>query len=654
MFGGGSATSNATKGKKNKKSEAASLSTISIAKTKETKTSTRKLPRISYDVLGEPEYEIAEEAVLHDSKISSAMSKKSIRLLKSTSAGAHASHIPSKTSLPAKKAGTLTAGEVNDFTKWEMWKDISSGQLNAFKNQWKIDPKYRYTVQLKNEGFSTPVVDAQVQLINKKTKEVLFETRTDNTGKAELWYDLNNLDPIKVKSDPIKTSDTNSSSALMLTPDNFVGLKNDPLACIGYDPNLKKVPLKSPGLKAMNVSPKVLLPELEARVIINGKTTSIKNLKPFKEGINHKEIEMACGYEDIFDINFVIDATGSMGDEIRYLQAELVDVIKQIQTKREKLKINMGSVFFRDHGDDYVTKKSDFSTNISKSIKFINEQKEAGGGDYPEAVDEALEVALNMNWSNKARSRILFLVLDAPAHHGQKNLDRINKAIRTAAKKGVRIVPVSGSGIQKGAEYLMRTLALTTNGTYVFLTDDSGVGGSHIKPTTDSYDVEKLNDLLVRLAIQYTEVPKCEQEVVKEENADTISITKLQAKEIDYVHFEDILNDVLANNDNNDIDDSNAVASIDSSIIIPDNDPIDDFKPELKVYPNPTTGPATIELKGEVNEMFLRDLTGKIIMRWVKPDASSKINISMYPTGVYFITCPYKRKWLSAKLMVIQ
>ena len=94
---------------------------------------------------------------------------------------------------------------------------------------------------------------------------------------------------------------------------------------------------------------------------------------------------------------------------------------------------------------------------------------------------------------------------------------------------------------------------------------------------------------------------------------------------------------------------------LDSSIIIPDNNnPIDDFQPELKVYPNPTTGPATIELKGEFTEMFLRDLTGKIIERWVEPNQNTKIDISMYPTGVYFITCPYKEKWLSAKLMVVQ
>lgn len=101
--------------------------------------------------------------------------------------------------------------------------------------------KIRYTIQLKNEGFSTPVVDAQVQLINKKTKEVLFETRTDNTGKAELWYDLNNLDTIKAKPNPIKTPDTSTSSALMLTPNNFVGLKKDPLECMNYDDYLNQL-----------------------------------------------------------------------------------------------------------------------------------------------------------------------------------------------------------------------------------------------------------------------------------------------------------------------------------------------------------------------------------------------------------------------------
>ncbi|MEF9479208.1 hypothetical protein OWR28_17025 [Chryseobacterium sp. 1B4] len=55
----------------------------------------------------------------------------------------------------------------------------------------------------------------------------------------------------------------------------------------------------------------------------------------------------------------------------------------------------------------------------------------------------------------------------------------------------------------------MRTFALLTNGTYTFLTDDSGIGNSHIKPTIDSYEVEKLNDLLLRLILQRAVFPEC-------------------------------------------------------------------------------------------------------------------------------------------------
>ena len=55
----------------------------------------------------------------------------------------------------------------------------------------------------------------------------------------------------------------------------------------------------------------------------------------------------------------------------------------------------------------------------------------------------------------------------------------------------------------------MRTFVLLTNGTYTFLTDDSGIGNSHIKPTIDSYEVEKLNDLLLRLILQRAVLPEC-------------------------------------------------------------------------------------------------------------------------------------------------
>ena len=44
---------------------------------------------------------------------------------------------------------------------------------------------------------------------------------------------------------------------------------------------------------------------------------------------------------------------------------------------------------------------------------------------------------------------------------------------------------------------------MATNGTYVFITNDSGIGNEHIEATVGEYQVEKLRDLIARLIIAY-------------------------------------------------------------------------------------------------------------------------------------------------------
>jgi len=45
----------------------------------------------------------------------------------------------------------------------------------------------------------------------------------------------------------------------------------------------------------------------------------------------------------------------------------------------------------------------------------------------------------------------------------------------------------------------MRSAALITGGTYVFLTNDSGIGNSHEMPAVGEFTVEYLNSCLVRV-----------------------------------------------------------------------------------------------------------------------------------------------------------
>jgi hypothetical protein len=45
----------------------------------------------------------------------------------------------------------------------------------------------------------------------------------------------------------------------------------------------------------------------------------------------------------------------------------------------------------------------------------------------------------------------------------------------------------------------MRASAQLTGGRYLFLTDDSGVGGSHLEPSIPCYFVTRLNDAMLRM-----------------------------------------------------------------------------------------------------------------------------------------------------------
>ncbi len=202
------------------------------------------------------------------------------------------------------------------------------------------------------------------------------------------------------------------------------------------------------------------------------------------------------------DLMFVVDATGSMGDEINYLKTELLDVLNRADNQVQGT-FRYASVFYRDFGDAYVTQGVDFTSNKSSIVDFVKAQSAEGGGDYPEAVEEALKKAMQQNWSTSAKARILFLILDAPVHDDAQKQALLREQVKLAASKGIMIIPVAASGVDKPSEFLFRFMELSTNATYTFLTNDSGIGNNHITPTVGAYQVEFLNNLMVRLIAKY-------------------------------------------------------------------------------------------------------------------------------------------------------
>tara|TARA_Y100000589_G_scaffold216063_1_gene203883 strand:- start:635 stop:1780 length:1146 start_codon:yes stop_codon:yes gene_type:complete len=288
---------------------------------------------------------------------------------------------------------------------------------------------------------NTPVINAKVEIL--RNESVLWTAKTDNHGYAELWVGMfQREESIDLSNLTIKVNDVIQSQELVL-------IEN--------------------GVNEIN---------------INSNTDDLNRV----------------------EISFIVDATGSMGDELEFLKEDLKSVIDRVKNDDANLDISTSTVFYRDEGDDYVTRKSEFTGDLNKTIDFINQQSANGGGDFPEAVHSALNVGINeLQWSDNAKTRIAFLLLDAPPHYETDIVNNIHDIIRDASQKGIKIIPITASGIDKETEFLMRFMAILTNGTYVFITNDSGIGNDHLVPSVGQYEVEYLNDLMVRLIKEYSE-----------------------------------------------------------------------------------------------------------------------------------------------------
>ena len=196
------------------------------------------------------------------------------------------------------------------------------------------------------------------------------------------------------------------------------------------------------------------------------------------------------------DLLLAIDTTGSMSDELEYLQAELDSIVTSLRRIRPGTDIRVGLVVYRDDGDEYVTRRFEFTGDLASLRQQLGAQQANGGGDYPEAVDRAFAEANRFDWREDA-TKVMLHVADAPPH-AERAGAAWNQALALRTR-GVHIVPVAASGVADDAQYLMRSMAALTQSRYLFLTDDSGVGLPHDEPDVPCYVVTRLDGLIERV-----------------------------------------------------------------------------------------------------------------------------------------------------------
>lgn len=156
------------------------------------------------------------------------------------------------------------------------------------------------------------------------------------------------------------------------------------------------------------------------------------------------------------DFLITIDATESMGDELKYLQSELDAIVSRVETRNPDVDIRHSLVVYRDKGDEYVVRDFPFTDDIEAFKTSLNAQNANGIAE---------------TWEAGLQSR----------------------------NRGIHIISLSGSGVDKTAEFMLRNMSQITQGRYLFLTDDSGIGNAHAEPTVDCYVVTRLDGLVTRV-----------------------------------------------------------------------------------------------------------------------------------------------------------
>ncbi|WP_315836118.1 vWA domain-containing protein [Bradyrhizobium prioriisuperbiae] len=183
----------------------------------------------------------------------------------------------------------------------------------------------------------------------------------------------------------------------------------------------------------------------------------------------------AAAAKPTVDVAFVLDTTGSMSGLIEGAKRKIWSIATAIVDANPDATVRMGLVAYRDIGDDYVTKSYALTTDIQDLYANLLELKARGGGDWPESVNEALDIAVNkMAWTEGAdTTRVVFLVGDAPPHMDYQQDKKYPETLQVARQKDILVNAVL-AGDARDTERVWRDIAQRGNGRFIPIPQDGG------------------------------------------------------------------------------------------------------------------------------------------------------------------------------------
>jgi len=212
------------------------------------------------------------------------------------------------------------------------------------------------------------------------------------------------------------------------------------------------------------------------------------------------------------DLAFVLDTTGSMGEEIAAVKTTIQSVATTLATDQTDVRI--GLVEYKDRTDPEVTRTYPFSADLQTFSASVARLSAGGGGDMPEDMHAGLAAALDkLEWRATAVARMIVVIADAPPHLDYTDERDFADAARRAASRGIKLYTVSASGMDQVGQLVMRQLAQFTGASNMFVLRGgagpdsvgggdpaSACGGTHASYASGKLDRLILDKLAAELA----------------------------------------------------------------------------------------------------------------------------------------------------------
>ncbi len=160
------------------------------------------------------------------------------------------------------------------------------------------------------------------------------------------------------------------------------------------------------------------------------------------------------------EVCFVLDTTGSMSGLVEGAKARIWSIASEIARLSPRPDVSFCLTGFRDRGDEYVTRLTAMTADMDRIHADLTAFRAEGGGDTPEAVNQALyETITNIGWSpGDDVIKVIYLTGDAPPHMDYTDEPALEEILALARQRGI-VVNAIQCGVDSATRRIWQAIA---------------------------------------------------------------------------------------------------------------------------------------------------------------------------------------------------